>query len=57
MAMIITLKCWTKEDRKVDGVDADTHSNLECIHNKFRDQVTTADIRDVFKATKFEEHE
>ena len=50
------LKCWTKEDRKVDGVDANTYSNLKCIYNKFRDQLTTADIRDVFKVTKFEEH-
>ena len=32
-----------KEDRKVDGVDANTYSNLKCIYNKFRDQLTTAE--------------
>ena len=55
MVMIIILH-WNVGQKKIESVDANTYSNLKCIYNKFRDQLTTADIRDVFKVTKFEEH-
>ena len=52
----IGLKKWSKSDRKEDGVDANTYSNLKCIYNKLRDSFADEMLLDVLKVTKFEEH-
>ena len=45
-----------QDNRRKDGVDAKTFSNLKCIYSKLRDSADTQNAIDSFKITKFEEN-